>query len=475
MIFNEKSFDDKLGLILISLGLFFLLLLTYTGFSNLNVWYDTIFSFRLAQLPLTEFFIEGVNDVHPLLYYFIFKVFINVFEIFNVNNVVLIGKFVSLLPVYLLVILGILKIKKRFGLLTCGIFTFCIISMPFIPKFMLELRMYSWALFFVTSALIYVIEIIHENKLKYWLILILLTVCGANTHYFAALSLFCLYFIFLIYIIFKNRNLVKNYVLCIISSIVLYSFWIPYLLKQFAFGQKSFWVELLSLDGLKELFYIFSPTFHDYPIFACLLLFALLTLFIYSLYNRKENMEFAYIAIATFILVIMGTVIFSLFVFPLFNIRFLFPVFGCLWVGVAILLGMVKNKKLFILILLILIFIGSVCVLNQVNVEHSKYESTVFSNQTIQNIISPNDTIIYTDSMCYIYFSAYSLKNSNNILAHDLNELKDCISKDKNSYLISSDGNFSEFCLNNNITIMEIYSYADPCMLNHNITVYKVV
>lgn len=474
MVLNEKSFDDKLGIALIIIGLFFLLLMSYTGFNNLSVWYDAIFSIRLVQLPLSQLFIEGVSDVHPLLYYLIFKGFVNFFAVFNINNIVWIGKFVSLLPMYLLVVVSILKIKKRFGLLTCGIFTFCILTMPYIPKFMLDIRMYSWALFFVTTALIYLIEIAFDNKLKDWIILVVLTVCGANTHYFAALSLFCLYFVFLIYIIIKNRNLVKNYMLCVVSSIVLYSLWIPYLLKQFASGQGGYWIKPLSFSTLKILFFIFSPTSYSYPIFACLLIVSLLILIIYSLYNRKENMEFAYIALATFLLVIIGSILFSISVFPLFILRFLFPVFGCLWVGVAILLGMLENKKLFFAILIILLFIGSVGISYQISEEHSAYENTTYSNQTIQNIISPNDTVIYMDSLTYVQFSTYSLKDSNNILVHDFNELNDTLSRNNDSYLISYKSNFTQDCLNNNITVTKIYSYSDPSMLNYIVTIYKV-
>ena len=78
---------------------------------------------------------------------------------------------VSLIPFYLIFILSLTKIRKNFGMLASGIFCLLIISMPQMMLYAVEVRMYSWALFFVTASFIYSYEIIHDSSIKNWIIL----------------------------------------------------------------------------------------------------------------------------------------------------------------------------------------------------------------------------------------------------------------------------------------------------------------
>ena len=108
MNFEKK---DYIGLILLVIGLFYLILITYIGFNNWGVWFDEVFSFKMVRLPLNVMITLGISDVHPLLYYFIFKVF---YKLLSPLNIALIGIIVSLIPLYLLAILSVTKIRKNF-------------------------------------------------------------------------------------------------------------------------------------------------------------------------------------------------------------------------------------------------------------------------------------------------------------------------------------------------------------------------
>ena len=113
----KKNTEDKIGIIFFLIGLIYLLIMTYIGLTNLGVWYDEIYSMGISNLPLNEMFSLGTKDVHPLLYYLIFKVFIKLFGILNIVNLTLIGKVVSLIPFYLITLLSFTKVKKNFGIL----------------------------------------------------------------------------------------------------------------------------------------------------------------------------------------------------------------------------------------------------------------------------------------------------------------------------------------------------------------------
>ncbi len=45
------------------------------------------------------------------------------------------------MPIYLLMALSLIKIRKNFGMLTAGLFIFCLVTMPMFIQYALEVRM----------------------------------------------------------------------------------------------------------------------------------------------------------------------------------------------------------------------------------------------------------------------------------------------------------------------------------------------
>ena len=190
--FKNSSDENTIGILLFMIGAVFLLITTYIGLTKIGLWYDELYSIAFSQLPVSEMLDLGSRDVHPLLYYLIFKVFI---KIFSFLDVAVVGKIVSLIPIYLIGILSVTKVKKDFGMLTAGLFFLCIAMMPQLMLYSVEIRMYSWALFFVTASFIYIYDIYKEPNIKSWIILTLLTICSEYTHYFSGVASFGLYIV----------------------------------------------------------------------------------------------------------------------------------------------------------------------------------------------------------------------------------------------------------------------------------------
>ena len=75
-----EKYDDKLGFGLASIGILILLCVSYFGLTHLNTWHDEIFSMWISTLPFDQFWVAVIQDVHPPLYYLIYKIFINIFN-----------------------------------------------------------------------------------------------------------------------------------------------------------------------------------------------------------------------------------------------------------------------------------------------------------------------------------------------------------------------------------------------------------
>jgi uncharacterized membrane protein len=106
-------------------------------------------------------------------------------------------KIASIVPVILIMILVTIKSKKLFSEKQekiALIFNLLIAFIPIAFTMNIELRMYTWAMFFCTCSGIYAYEIYKDSKKKSnMLLFIIFSLCAAYTHYFAAITAFVIY------------------------------------------------------------------------------------------------------------------------------------------------------------------------------------------------------------------------------------------------------------------------------------------
>lgn len=398
-----KINKHNLGIILLILSLFYLLITTCEGFLKPGLWYDELYSIYMVKLPLSQMYVTGTTDVHPLLYYLIFKFFKKIAFFFNFNDIIAIGVFVSLLPIYLLYLFNIMKIRKEFGLLTCGIFALLFTSMPRLMWFSTDLRMYSWGLLFITLSYFYIFQILQKSTLKSWIILTILTICSSYTHYYAALTSIVLYLILLIILFKQNKALLKNWLVSCLICVVSYTFWITFLFKQFTRVNDHWWVDSFSIERVIScIFYIFSPEqslilaneFQSPTILGILLLISVVILIL----NHKNdfNSKFAIMGIIIFVIVFSFGIIYSFVKSPIFHARYSVLLLGMFWLAISILLAKNYSKKIFFIpILCIMLICGVVGAISFDNMEEIGVEHT-------QNNITASEEIFGVDNIVYL-------------------------------------------------------------------------
>ncbi|WP_409200466.1 hypothetical protein [Methanobrevibacter sp. DSM 116169] len=418
MEFKKEISKNNTGMFLFGLSLIFLFIMTYVGITKIGIWSDELYTFAILQYPISEMIELISQDVHPPLYYLIYKFLLKIGELIGfstINDMIIIGKITSLIPFYLLIGLAITKIKKNFGLLTMGIFSLCIITMPRFMLFGVELRMYSWGLFFVTASLIYLYEIIkstdQKSNLKKWIILTILTICSIYTHYFSAIASFSLYCLFLIYILYQRKDLLKYWFLSGIISAIAFIPWATFLLKNFLRVSDSYWIAPITFERIiGYVYYILSPANIPvnaneivYPtILGTLLLIGIIILIVYYLKNKKDlEGNFAIFAILSLILVFIIGIVASYTTRPIFHVRYCIPILGSFWLGISILLSKVYIKKeIFIPILAIILIVGVVGTNDFINIQEKEFEET-------QNLTKDFDVVVGSESV--IFFNSYNV------------------------------------------------------------------
>ncbi len=460
-----EKYSDRIGFGLSLIGILVLLFVSYFGLTHLNTWHDEIFSMWISTLPFNQFWTAVIQDVHPPLYYLIYKFFINVFGLFNVTDLTFIGKFVSLVPIYLLIVFSLVKIRKNFDMLTAGLFIFSLATMPMFIQYSLEVRMYSWSIFFLTTSFIFIYEIIKGNSYKNWIILTLLTICSFYTQYFSALASVVLYLLFLVYILRDKKELLKTWFASVIVVILAYVPWIPVAYSQFKTGEGGFWIPPITADTVISYVYaVFSPL-SGYDLIGVLFLIAIAGLAVYSIKNKRDN--FALMGILSFILVPLIGICVSYLFFPIFHKRYLLPLLGVFWLSICILTANLReNKKLFTIFLVIILAVGALSVFGSINNEQNDFEDTVYKNETLQGVVAPGSIVIFDNNVLYLDFGTYFLKNNSHYLFEDNvgENIADLLNNTNHSkvYYIDciSDGYSSNYqeCVDSSIKLKEVYS-----------------
>lgn len=444
-------------------------------FSN-AIWADEAFSVELVQHPFLEIIKIDSTDFHPPLYYLIYRIaYVLLGWMFN-NNIVLVGKIVSIIPFVIMTIIGLTMIKKRYGEKTSFIFCLLIAGMPQMMHYALELRMYSYALLFVTLAFIFALDIISQQEIniKKLILLALFSVLSAYTHYFACVACIVIYLGLILYSIYKKDY--KKFLSIIISGIgvvILYSPWLFVFVKQLNSVNNGYWIGPISWNNIVEyLNFLFSAS----NLFGNILAYFILLVAIIGLVKSLKQKDFIglfgiIIPFATSLIGIILSMIFQ----PLFVSRYMISGAWCFWLGIAYSLSKIEKKECVIsinfLVFFSTIFINSSYLIDEID-NKIKTENNLVN---LEKIIDSNGVFVYkslhVQTVMAVYFednyhvsygfsfdqafaSAYDNRKISSI--SNLQQLKE---ENKKIYFVDNYDNLMEEAKDNGFLMENLGSY----------------
>lgn len=412
---QKISYKDILGWLLVGIGLVMLGNSIRLCFSR-DIWYDELFTIGMIEHSYGDLIGFTARDVHPPLYYCITKFVVDLCKLICAQaDSIMIAKVVSVMPYFLLLVYALTFLRKRFGMLTSGIFFFCIIGMPQMSAYTVEVRMYSWALFFVTAAFVHAHEIVlayREETPKarvHWIALTLYGLAAAYTQYFACVAVVMVF----LYALFSKA--VRNWLLCVAACIVGYLPWLFALISQITTVRENYWILPLtwrSLGGCVK--FLMKPSFASEglnTVLAVILFLLYIGVFgIYALriykkrkqHNQDEqNIQKFWCAVAG-CMVLCGLVAFgfiaSIVIRPIFVYRYMLPALGCFWLGFAICLDALTDNVYGMPIQIIVTILIAVVGMRNYRAFMGEEEYKIVlmeQTETALEEIAPEDIIIY--------------------------------------------------------------------------------
>ncbi len=388
---------DILGYLLLGVSVVLLGRSLVLCFSN-DIWYDELFTVGMIGHSCGELVGLTARDVHPPLYYMITKFFVDLCKLLLPGvRAVAAAKIVSVLPYFVLLLYSVTFIRKRFGIFTGGVFLFCVVAMPQLSGYTVEVRMYSWALLFVTAAFLHGYgavqgpedeeerrhgrlsaaaygavdmpkgekaggsdrtkgmrqKISAQSQKLHGAAMACYALAAAYTQYFAAVAAAMVFLYVLLELLRRDRRRIREWFLWVAAAAAGYTPWLVALYRQVTAVNANYWILPLSwrtFGGCVK--FLMKPAFTNDTlnvvlavvmtgIYAAVMIRQVYFL-IKSCHNGRENGAAS--SRIVFMLagpgVLAGVVLFgfaaSMLLRPVFVYRYMIPAMGCFWLSFAV-------------------------------------------------------------------------------------------------------------------------------------------
>lgn len=349
---------------------------------NRNIWTDEAFTMQLVSDNSFWGIIQGTMiDVHPPFYYLLTKVFVLLF-----GDAIIIYKLVSVIPMIITMVMGIVWIRRWFGEWCAFLFLLFLNGIPCVMEYGVQIRMYSWTICFLTAIVLCVYR-------RNYVFLTILAILACYTHNFAMLSTFFIYTSVLLYdLIKKNNNWKKVFVSGLVVSIS-YVPWLIILYKQTTERVGNYWIEPVDIHTIigyfSDLFGSSLPLMTEMFCLICVLAI------INMIRLRKQEDCFGLFLLFIPVLTAIIGIIVSVVVTPFFIARYLIPCMGILALALAI--GYSKESETIKIILSVFLII-SIIFSYVVN-----YEKEYTSTKTEEFLTYMEENMDETDLIAYNY------------------------------------------------------------------------
>lgn len=381
----------KIHILIIILGIIFVGL----GIFHTNIWFDEAYSVGMAKHDFIEIWNIGGHDVHPVLYYWILRI-INIIT----GGSIIAYRVFSWLPIALLGILGFTHIRKDYGEKTGVIFSFLSYFLPQMAIYASEVRMYSWAILFVTILAIYAMRLSKKQSIKNWVIFFIASICSIYIHYYGLMAAGLINICLLIYLIIKKRK--KGIVTIVtlgIVQLIAYIPWLIYFILQLGQVSHGFWIGFTFPTTLYELVGMQFSGNLDLGI-TFILAVVLYGYLIYS-YKKlkkegKEDLKPVKFAIGIYIAVILAALIVTIFLKTMIlYYRYLFVITGLLIFTISYILARTNNKAMLISIWCIIAGLSCLNNINLITMNYSAINDDIYIY--LKENIKEDDVVVYTE------------------------------------------------------------------------------
>ncbi len=317
------------------------------AFQSNDYWYDETFSLGLARHNIKELVILTARDVHPPLYYLILKIAMMIFP-----NSVSAAKIISVIPVILIMSITNLFFAKEFSYKYGILFNLLLLSVYQTFEFAVEIRMYTWCMFFCMLCCLSAFYMIKKGNLRYFLLYVLFAECGAYCQYWTACGLAINFVLVSILCFIKDKKSLKNILITAVIGIAGYLPWAKVVISQVTEVAGEYWIGKVTLLDYIDFILFELPLTGVFKILSIVILIYLIKKSITQFIKKDFMSGFYLTCFLTPILLVTCTTIICIVFKPVFQAKYALPLSYFMLFGIVLSLKDFKlsNNKSAILI-----------------------------------------------------------------------------------------------------------------------------
>lgn len=377
-----------------------------------NFWYDEAYTVGMIQRDFGDIIQTTSQDVHPPLYYILLKLF----YIFPGMEQLLSVKVFSWLFYLGYLILGSYICRKHYNR---RVECFWLVLSGFMSSMIVQAtspRMYTLAIFCVTLALYLAYLAINKEKVGYWLGFALVSAITMWLHTFCMIEMFVLYAFLVFWSLFKKRyKTLGKVLLCGVGVSMAYVPWLIILWRQFSrwAGWESGWsntIDEFGINSIKDwLAEWFSTLENPEPVVVILCIAVLLISGCSAIQyvKRTKNYIPCMGVVLAGIVVVVATIV-TVLIVPCFLGRYVFPLFGAVFLFVAVGIDNMKHDGIKLLLTVIIVGCGLFTYKEELKLENPAGLNAyrIYMDANVED-----DDLIMADSYFLMMMSIYYPEN----------------------------------------------------------------
>jgi uncharacterized membrane protein len=383
--------------------------LAFFAFRNTHesLWADEAYTMGISALNPMELWRAASREVHPPLYYLIVWAFRTL-----AGSSLRVVRSVSAIGAFGMLMVGAFPLRRLLGRTTAILFILMTASAPLVLAYAQEIRMYSWAAFFVIGMAAYLVLALRDGHRRDWILTFLFTVGSMYTHLFSLMAAAFLGILGLGYLIIKARDQLRPYLLNFGLASVLFLPWLSTILAQASNVKKSYWIPQLTADSILSAFdFPYGLKFSDTPnaiYIAFIVAGVILAGLVFAILRRKETAP-AVIFLLAYLAVFGAAIGISLAITPILVNRYLLPIIG-LWMAAAA-YALSQFRREIIVVAMVALFLVNRPALQSIYLD--RYNGPM---QEVASFLAPQlqpgDIILHTDEHTTATFAYYFPKNT---------------------------------------------------------------
>ncbi|MCD7842762.1 MAG: hypothetical protein LUG56_09880 [Lachnospiraceae bacterium] len=385
--------------------LFMTLLLVSLCFNN-NVHTDEAFTMQLIQNDF-QGIIEGTAaDVHPPLYYLIARAAALLFP--TEAHRLLVQKIVVIIPVTLTLLFGGFWILKKTGKFLSGLLFIASVSFLLCTmEYAVQVRMYSWGLFFVTFCGLEAYDAFMTGKLRHWVLFAVMGVGAAYTHYFAFVSAVIICGLLFLAVLLWNRRELLKWLVTVVLMFLAYLPWFFVLLRQFQAVNTSYWIPEITQETILSYFtWAFGTDVTYTTVMTLTLLIAGGMIVLIRLIRAPGSLDvFSMFCWLVPFLTCAGGVVVSWIFRPIYYDRYVYPAMGLLFVFFALSWNHVEDWFQLVLLLFCCV-IGVERYKEAIDLEYLS-TNTDITMEYLEENLTDDDIVVYNWSIYRLIYEYY--------------------------------------------------------------------